>query len=188
MPHNMNREELIEYIQLLENELNEKNKTIDIKNKELLNSRAKIISQDITLESYKDKVGIPLIIEGEEKDLYEGEQKDFLIELIENKRDTSDKFSRSYRICESLLSVNHKRGIRDKMKDLIFRIFKNFEGMSSDKISELNKIGLKLSNDSKHFELSFLNDDRYSIHISHTTSNPKRCGLNVISDSNKTMF
>lgn len=184
----VDKSELIEYIHLLESELEDANKTIEEKNKELLNTKAKIISQDITLASYKDKVGIPLIIEGEEKDIYEGEQKDFLLELISNKMDTCDKYSRSYKICESILNSNHKIGLREKIRLSIAKVFKNFEGMSSDKVSELNKARINVTDDSKHYRLSYNNDDRYSVHVSHSTSNARRCGMNVISDMERIMF
>ena len=62
------------------------------------------------------------------------------------------------------------------------------EGMSSDKISELNKAGINVSDDSKHYKLSYNNDDRYSVHVSHSTSNARRCGMNVISDMERIMF
>lgn len=184
----VDKSELIEYIKLLESELDNANNLIDKKNKELLNTKAKIISQDITLASYKDKVGIPLIVEGDERDIYDGEQKDFILDLIKDKMDISDKFSRSYKICESILNVNHKNGLREKIKSSISKLFKNFEGMSSDKISELNKLGISVSDCSKHYKLYYTNDDRYSVHVSHTTSNARRCGMNAASDIDRIMF
>lgn len=193
------KEELLEYIEILENEKkkeaevysaleSEYENTIDKLNKELLNARGKIISQDITLASYKEKIGVPLIVEGEEIDLYEGEQKDFIINIIKNYMNGLEVYSRSYKICESILNANHKVGTREEIQKVIYQALKGYNGMDKEIISLLNSIGVSVVDDnSGHYRLVFFSDDRYSIYISHSPSEPK-CGLNAITDINRLIF
>ena len=111
----MTMEEMREYIRLLEIELEEEKikrekdkedynllekeyeKELEDLKRDLINANGKITSQKITLESYKHKVGVPIIIEGAEEDLYRGEQKDFVIGLLRNAMNNSDKYTRTYK-------------------------------------------------------------------------------------------
>lgn len=202
----MTNEELIEYIKILDSELieeKEKRRTeaeeysalekeyeqmIEDLNKELLNAKGKIISQDITLASYKDKVGIPIIVEGKERDLYKGELKDFVLSVIESQIHNYDKYTRSYKICEDILESNHKAKEKEKILEVVQSALKGYNGMTKDVITKLNSVGISVIDDSKgHYKLLFGNDDRYIVSISHSPSDP-RCGLNAISDINKMMF
>ena len=199
------KSELINYISLLEEEISkeksklqkeaeeysalehEYEKILDEKNKEIVKLKGKVISQEITLASYKDKVGVPIIVEGKEHDLYEGEQKDFIRNILTNTMSGLDKYTRTYKICESLLEANSETGEREKIQKTISSILKNYNGMTKDIISELNSIGIKVINDSGHFKLIMSDDDRYVISISHTPSDSK-CGLNAIADINRILF
>lgn len=202
----MRKEELLEYIDILETDLDREREKRRIEaeeysaledeyesivqelNKELLNAKGKIISQEITLASYKDKVGVPIIVEGEEKDLYKGEQKDFILNLVENAIHNYSKFTRSYRICEDILHSNKKIGEKEKILEVIQNVLKNYNGMTKDIISKLNSVGISVIDDAKgHYKLLFGQDDRYVVSISHSPSD-SRCGLNAITDINKVMF
>lgn len=202
----MSKEELLEYIDILETDLDKEREKRRIEaeeysaledeyenivqelNKELLNAKGKIISQEITLASYKDKVGVPIIVEGEEKDLYKGEQKDFILNLVENAIHNYSKFTRSYRICEDILNSNKKIGEKEKILEVIQNVLKNYNGMTKDTISKLNSVGISVIDDAKgHYKLLFGQDDRYVVSISHSPSD-SRCGLNAITDINKVMF
>ena len=202
----MNNQELLEYIHILESELktekelrkqeaeeysaleSEYEKLLDEKNRELLQAKGKIISQEITLASYKDKIGKPIIVEGEEHDLYNGEQKDFIINLLKNSIDNYAKYTRSYRLCESILSANRPIGEKEKMQETIAMVLKSYSGMTKDIISKLNNIGISVIDDTKgHYRLLLNGDDRYTLTISHSPSD-NRCGINAISDINKMFF
>lgn len=206
MNNNMSKEELLEYVKLLEEELKEEKRLrtqeaqdyesleteyeriIREKDQELIKAKGKIISQDITLASYKDKVGIPLIVEGSEVDLYKGEQKDFVISLIQSVMQNFGKTTRTRAICESLLNANKPTGNREHVQQTITNVLRNYTGMTNSVISELNSIGLEVERDgSSHYAIRFKGDDRYRYNISATPSD-LRCGPNSIADINKLFF
>ena len=60
--------------------------------------------------------------------------------------------------------------------------------MDKETLYLLNSIGMTVTDDNKgHYKLSFNNDDRYVVTISHTPSEFK-CGLNAIADINRILF
>lgn len=206
MDAKMSHEELLEYVKLLEEELEEEKRLrtqeahdyesleseyeriIREKDQELIKAKGKIISQDITLASYKDKVGVPLIVEGAERDLYKGEQKDFILSLIANTLQNYGKTTRTRAICESLLEANHFVGNRERIQRTISDTLRNYTGMTNSVISELNSIGLEVEKDGKnHYAVRFNGDTRYTYNIAATPSDP-RCGVNSIADINKLFF
>ena len=158
----MTKKELMDYIELLEEETKIlKNKIeheaseyksleksyeeiLEEKNKEILSLKGKIISQDITLNSYKDKNGHPLIVKGEEPELYPGEQKDLIISLIEKYRGC-DELTRRYHVCDSLLKANKKVGTRDIMQENISSALKDFTCMDKETTRLLEDANIKCS-------------------------------------------
>ena len=202
----MSKQELLDYVKLLEEELeeerrlrtqeahdyesleNEYERIIREKDQELIKAKGKIISQEITLASYKDKVGVPLIVEGQERDLYKGEQKDFIISLITATMQNFGKTTRTRAICESLLEANRATGNREHVQQTIANTLRNYAGMTNSVISELNSVGLDVEKDGKnHYAIRFNGDNRYTYNIAATPSDP-RCGVNSIADINKLFF
>jgi len=202
----MSREDLIEYIKMLDADLDkekalrskeaedykaleeEYEKEIAELHRSLTQANGKIISQNITLESYKSKMGIPLIIEGSEKDLYTDEQKEFLISLVANAMNSYEKFTRPYKICESILNANHSSKRKDELKEALTTIFSSYVRIDSKVHQAVHTLGMKLTDcGNGHYKLSFINDDRWNISISATPSD-FRAGQNVVSDINKMFF
>lgn len=197
--------ELMEYVELLE----EKNKTLveqlshetmqyqqleqmyeellEEKNKEILNLKGKIISQDITLNSYKDKNGHPLIVKGEEDDIYPGEQRDFILSLIETAQQSDEQYARRNHICQSLLKANKKNGTREYMQDKIYLALKDFKFMDERTIRLLEESNIRLISGRTHHKMTLNGDPRYRVSISKTPSDC-RTGLNAISEINRHFF
>ena len=134
------------------------------------------------------KHGVPLIVEGQERDLYKGEQKDFIISLITATMQNFGKTTRTRAICESLLEANRATGNREHVQQTIANTLRNYAGMTNSVISELNSVGLDVEKDGKnHYAIRFNGDNRYTYNIAATPSDP-RCGVNSIADINKLFF
>lgn len=200
----MTKKELVEYVELLEEEnknLSEKlqqeaqiyqsleksyEEILDEKNREILSLKGKIISQDITLNSYKDKNGHPLIVKGEEKELYPGEQKDLILYLIEQYQG-HDQMTRRYHICNSLLKANAKVGTRDIMQDNIKSALKDFTFMDKETTRLLEEANIKIISGRTHHKLTLNGDPRYRVSLSKTPSDI-RTGPNAITECNRHFF
>lgn len=205
-PKRITKAELFEYIELLEQEIEDQKKarqedqvlfdhveedykqTIKDLNQEILRLRGKTMSQEITLTSYKDRVGIPILIEGKEHDFYRGEQKDYLLNLIKKAINGMDKYTRGYDILQSILDANPEVGIRHRMQEDIATSLKNYTRFDPSVKQALADAGLIIKDlNMSHANLCFHGDDRYRVTIAKTPSD-NRTGLNCYSDINKICF
>ena len=195
----LTKQQLLEYISQLEEALVEERKLhkedndiyenmiaeteskVQQLNMQVLELKGKLISKDITLNSYKDKVGNPIISEGEEKDKYPGEQKDFVLSLIEKHMKSVPVFTRAHSICKSLLEANPAVGYRRSIIDTILNTFKNRNFLDDRAVNTLKDIGICCRRTNTHWKLTFDGDDRYFVSVSGTPSD-KRNFLNSASD------
>lgn len=127
-----------------------------------------------------------LLNAGKEEELFEGEIIDFLIELIQKASNDSNKPSRSYHICESLLEANNSLGKRQAIKEKLKEILTDWK-WSDKKRTELSSLGFDVKEDGKHIKAIFGGDDRYTLVIAKTPSD-RRGNLNTFSDACKTLF
>ena len=200
------KSELLEYIELLEQELENERQARhedldmysrmedeykdEIKglNNEILKLRGKVMSQDITMASYKDKAGIPILIEGEEKDLYRGEQKDYLLNIIKQRIAGMSKYTRGYDILKSIIDANPEVGTRCRMQEAIATSLKNFSRFNQEVRDGLESAGMvDNGNTTAHYNFNLCGDNRYRVSISKTPSD-NRAGYNTISDINRICF
>ena len=198
----LTKAQLIEFIQLLYQEMDERESTymafekeyekmLEQKNQEVLRLKGKVMSQDITLASYKEKVGIPIISAGEEQDIYYGEQKDFIINLLKNQLPNYSKNTRGYHILESIIKANPEVGIRRQMMDRAYDILKNYTSFKEmpKMQQDFNSINMVIErcDGGSHFRIRFKDDDRYFVVVSCTPSD-NRTGKNCASNISKTLF
>jgi len=181
-----------EYIALLESEVQfQKEKyeseIADLKRKLQL-AEAKIHSKDITLNSFRGKCNTAIIVEGEEHDIYDGEQRDYILSLIQRECDTLPDFSRASCICKSLLAANSENGTRRRMQTGIMACLKNYKSMTKKIIRELKQFGVNAVQCKNHYKLYLDGDDRFFCTISSTPADSICSGRNTISDLNRTLF
>lgn len=157
--------------------------------KELNAAKGKMMSQQIILESYKAKVGTPLIVEGKEQDLYPGEQKDLILELLSVALNNSDKMSRTHAICESILKSNLETGRRRKIKEDIATVLKKYDGKDvPGTVDDINEAGLTAEHTKNgHIKITLGKDGRYLVTLSGTPSD-YRCGMNALADIHRVFF
>lgn len=163
-------------------ELEEENKNLKSEKQQML---GKIMSLEITINSYKDRERKPVIYEGSEHDFYQDEIKEFVVDSIKSKMQSMELDSRGYDIGRSLIEANPTQGIREAMRKEVLSIFKNFKGYirtpASD-IKRLRDIGLEMDMDTGHGYVKFICSDKYFATISNTPSCSRGLndGMNVI--------
>lgn len=149
---------------------------------QILELKGKIISKDIELNSYKDKVGEPIISKGKEQDIYQGEQRDFILSLLEKHMKSTPPYTRSHTICKSILDGNPPVGVRKSMIETIMACFKNKFTLDSKTICMLKNIGIDCDSRSSHHKLRFHNDDRYFTSVAKTPADKANSIRNSGSD------
>lgn len=143
--------------------------------------QGKLMSKEITIRSIKDRERIPIIFEGIEHDLYEGEHKDIVLGYLKESIKNLEPYTRRYSIIKSILEANQESGKRDEIKRGVISTLRDYRGMTSSKKKELSELGFEVIGNEPHMKLVFCGDERYSISMSGTPSDASRNGLNSAS-------
>lgn len=207
MKNNLDKSHIdVEYMELLEDELEKEKKAREddkkfyddliaeyeqtiakLKNDNII-LKGKNQSQAIILESYKAKVGTPLIVSGKEQDLYDSEQKDLIIDLIQSAYNNSQDGTRVHDIYKSILQANPENGYRRRLKTALAEIFKKYAKSDLNIIDILNDAGVSAEYfKNGHIKITINGDDRYIVSVSSTPSD-YRSGMNALADINKMFF
>lgn len=163
-------------------DLEEQNKNLKSEKQQMI---GKIMSLEITINSYKDRERKPIIYEGSEHDFYQDEIKEFVVDSIKGKMQSLELDSRAYDIGKSLIEANPIQGIRDTMRKEVLSIFKDFRGyirMPANDIKRLKDIGIELDMDYGHGYAKFICSDKYFATISNTPSCSRGLndGMNIV--------
>lgn len=149
--------------------LEDKKKNLQ-KNIDDLNNQILILeNQNEELGSYIKQQGYyPLILKGNEKEFYKGEQKDLLLYLLKEELKNNHN-QKQQQIIHTILEQNPPVGNRNRYLTDIFNLLVN-EGLSKKSIDTLSRYGIILSHTGKHPTTTFFNDSRYTMTFSSTPS------------------
>lgn len=149
--------------------LEDKKKNLQ-KNIDDLNNQILILeNQNEELGSYIKQQGhYPLILIGNEKEFYKGEQRDLLLYLLKEELKNNHN-QKQQQIIHTILEQNPSVGNRNKYLTDIFNLLVN-EGLSKKSIDTLSRYGIILSHTGKHPTTTFFNDSRYTMAFSSTPS------------------
>lgn len=149
--------------------LEDKKKNLQ-KNIDNLNNQILILeNQNEELGSYIKQQGYyPLILKGNEKEFYKGEQRDLLLYLLKEELKNNHN-QKQQQIIHTILEQNPSVGNRNKYLTDIFNLLVN-EGLSKKSIDTLSRYGIILSHTGKHPTTTFFNDSRYTMTFSSTPS------------------
>ena len=139
----------------------------------------KLQSKEIMYNSYKEKNGASIIVEGSEEDLYPGEQKDIILSYIKDRIPSLQKNTRQYHVCMSILEANPENGTRATYRRRIFETLRSTKHVFSATRLGLEDIGVTVDRqNSNHPRLIFKNDERYQMVMAGTPSD-SRAGSNA---------
>ena len=149
--------------------LEDKKKNLQ-KNIDDLNNQILILeNQNEELGSYIKQQGYyPLILKGNEKEFYKGEQRDLLLYLLKEELKNNHN-QKQQQIIHTILEQHPSVGNRNKYLTDIFNLLVN-EGLSKKSIDTLSRYGIILSHTGKHPTTTFFNDSRYTMTFSSTPS------------------
>lgn len=149
--------------------LEDKKKNLQ-KNIDDLNNQILILeNQNEELGSYIKQQGYyPLILKGNEKEFYKGEQIDLLLYLLKEELKNNHN-QKQQQIIHTILEQNPPVGNRNRYLTDIFNLLVN-EGLSKKSIDTLSRYGIILNHTGKHPTTTFFNDSRYTMTFSSTPS------------------
>ena len=130
---------------------------------------------------------IPVIVLGEEADMYPNEQKAFLVEIIDKELKSTPDNTRKNHVLQSLLAANRCENTVEEKRKRIKACLHGYTKFSSSVKKELSEIGFSFSDDGKHIKIVFGEDFRY-IGVLSKTGSDHRGGDNTAHDLIRLIF
>lgn len=130
---------------------------------------------------------VPLIYLGDEDELFQGEIKDMILEILSDTlKNTAPKTRRSD-VLSDIISKNNYEELLKKREASIKALFKDHKGMTGTLRQDLVDMGFIIAEEGKHYKLTYYGDGRYRITLSKTPSDHRE-GRNTASTIIKNLF
>lgn len=136
---------------------------------------------------YYDNDRKPVLYSGHEKEFYTDEIKEIILDIISEYQKNCVKDSRRWHIISDLLECNDFKGLPLKRKEELKKTLKGYKTFNSSIKGVLETLGFEISEDGKHYKLTYYGDHRYRTTASKTSSDA-RTGINLSSIIGKMMF
>ena len=125
---------------------------------------------------------VPLLIFGSEEEFFPGEIKEFVLEALEKElQETKPGTRRADTLGDVIRSNGGASGLPEKkMQEVKDHIF-TYTGMTAPLRSFLKSLGFKITEEGKHYKLTYYGDGRYWTTLDKTPSDKFRGGKNAAS-------
>ena len=107
--------------------------------------------------------GVPVLFTGKEKEFFPGEIRDYVISVLNDvmKRQVVEKNTRKADILNDLLLTNIQDDVIRKRQETVKKLLKGYDGMSGKLRQQLTSLGFTVTEDGKHYKLTYYGDERY---------------------------
>ncbi len=113
---------------------------------------------------------VPILCMGEEDELYQGEIKDIILAALEEAlKGTKDK-SRRADVIRDVIAANDYGNLGEQRQQRIKGLLKAYDGMSKILRQELNELGFEITEEGKHYKITYYGDRRYWTTLPKTPS------------------
>ncbi len=155
---------------------------------ELTRANESLVSENDGLrQKLQSTDGIPLLTRGEEDDFYAGEVKDLVLLTLSEAVNTIPAGARRRDVVVDIINSNDYRHLTEENAASIKRLLKTYSGMSSKVRQELESRGFVITEDGKHYKVTYNGDPRYTMTMSKTPSDVKT-GQNVTGTINRIVY
>ena len=136
---------------------------------------------------FSEQSQVPIIVAGEEKDLYEGEIREIVLEILEEYKKSCYEGSRRQHVIDDILQCNEYKHLPEKKREILKKALKGYRNLTGSLKNELEALGIEISSDGKHYKWSYFGDNRYVVTAAKTSSDG-RSGMNLSATMEKLMF
>jgi len=124
---------------------------------------------------------------GNERDLYPGERKDIVMNIVRASINQIQVDTRRHHVLQDLLAFNELDGGADEATKQVHTLLNTYKSLDAKTRSGLEQLGFTILEDGKHYKAVFKSDNRYTFSFSRTASD-HRAGKNLASDIIKKLF
>lgn len=121
----------------------------------------------------------PLLYYGEEDELYEGEIKDQILEILQTQLNQVKKKTRKEHILQDILENNDSTGALKEKRVEIKRILKGYTKIGEVLKRDLKAYGFTITKEGGHYKLIYKDDNRYLFTMAASGSDSQRGGENL---------
>lgn len=130
---------------------------------------------------------VPVIFLGDEEEFYSGEIKEMILDALDESLKAATPKTRRYDVLNDILEKNAYKRLHDEREKMIKNMFKDYKTLSGVMRQELKDIGFEITEDGKHYRLTYYGDDRYKTTIAKTGSDWRE-GKNIAATILKSMM
>jgi hypothetical protein len=130
---------------------------------------------------------VPILFLGAEEEFYQGEIKEMILDAVaENLKNVEQKTRRADVLNDILQSNNYQR-VGEERERIVKIMFKEYKTLTTSVRQQLQELGFEITEDGKHYRLTYYGDDRYKTTFSKTASDWRE-GKNMASTIIKNMM
>ena len=167
-------------IEKKEYELEKKEHEIEELNNRIMALQAE--NQGLRAKYDQNSEAVPILYYGIEEELYEGEIKDQVIELLERQLKHVKKGTRKHHILDDILEYNEPTGILKQRQEDIKQILKGYKKVDKKLKKDLTDFGFVISKEGGHYKLEFQKDSRYLFTMAASGSDGRHGGGNLAAE------
>lgn len=147
-----------------------------------------LTSENYGLRSKMNSVDrVPVIFLGDEEEFYSGEIKEMILDALDEALKAVTPKTRRYDVLNDILEKNSYRKVCEEREQTLKNMFKDYKSLSGIMKQELKDMGFEISDDGKHYRLTYYGDDRYKTTIAKTGSDWRE-GKNIATTILKSMM
>lgn len=130
---------------------------------------------------------MPILYLGEEEEFYQGEIREMILDAIAEKLKNLGEKTRRWDVLTDVLNANDYQNIRDERERTVKILFKDYKTLSASMRQQLLELGFEITEEGKHYRLTYYGDGRYKTTIAKTGSDWRE-GKNIASVILKSMM
>ena len=121
---------------------------------------------------------IPILYLGSEDEFYPGEIKNIVLEILGDAIKNIKSNSRRADVVSDVYRNNDYKNLSGERQQKVKNLLKSYDGMSKELRQELKNLGFEITEDGKHYKLTYCGDRRYWTTLSKTPSDYRE-GINA---------
>lgn len=170
------------------NEFDEDLKKMQQKLEELTRTNETLMIENSVMRAKMNSTeALPILYQGNEEDFYPDEIQNMILSILEEAFSNTESKTRRADILSDIIENNQYQHLSEKRKQKVKAIFKGYKNLSGAIKQELMELGITISEDGKHYKLTYNNDPRYMVTVGKTPSD-NRAGNNNAALINKIMM
>ena len=131
--------------------------------------------------------GNSFLSSGSEKEFFPDEKKEFILSVLSDSLANIQDDTRKKHIVQDIIQQNTIEDILSKKREEVKRLITDYNGLNGKLKQDLKQLGFSISDEGKHYKLTYFDDNRYTITMAKTPSDG-RAGKNNVSNINNKVF